>query len=81
MPDFPSDYVCIEYIRIRAREWANVIDIGTAKMFCDKVVSGMKAAGLMNEPEDDEVPFDTLVFRNKGNMGMYSNSYSWLGPQ
>lgn len=77
VPRFPNDYVCIEYIRIRALEWARVFDPGTAQKFCDKVVAGMKAAGLMNEPEDDEVPFDTLVY-SKGGSG---NGYAWMGPQ
>lgn len=79
IPDFPSDYVCIEYIRIRALEWANVVQPGTAKQFCDKIITSMKAAGLMNEPEDDEVPLDELVFRNKGNTGMYNSYNSWMG--
>lgn len=74
-PRFPNDYVCLEYIRIRALEWARVFDPGTAHKFCEKIVSGMKAAGLMNEPEDDEVPFDDLVY-NRGGLG---NGYQWMG--
>ncbi len=78
-PDFPNDYVCTEYLRIRALEWARIYDPGTAQKFCDKIVAGMKAAGLMNEPEDDEIPFDDVTFRNKSNMGIYSTSYAWMG--
>lgn len=79
-PNFPNDYVCIEYIRIRALEWARVYEPGTAHKFCDKIVAGMKAAGLMNEPEDDEIPMDELVY-HKGIDGLYSNTYVWMGPQ
>lgn len=79
-PSFPNDYVCVEYIRIRALEWARVYEPGTAQKFCDKIVAGMKAAGLMNEPEDDELPFDELVYRKQGDR-LYSNTYAWMGPR
>lgn len=78
-PRFPSDYVCIEYIRIRALEWSRIMEPGTAQKFCDKIVAGMKAAGLMNEPEDDEIPFDTQVW-GKGLDSLYANTYAWMGP-
>jgi hypothetical protein len=77
-PRFPNDYVCIEYVRIRAREWAGVYEPGTAQRFCDKIVAGMKSAGLMNEPEDDEIPFDSQVYRAGGSR---YNSYSWMGAR
>lgn len=77
-PRFPNDYVCIEYIRIRALEWARIFEPGTAQKFCDKIVTGMKAAGLFNEPEDDEIPFDELSFRRGGSS--YS-TYSWMGDR
>lgn len=77
-PKFPNDYVCIEYLRIRALEWAGIYEPGTAHKFCEKIVSSMKAAGLMNEPEDDEIPMDEQVYQrsNPGN-----NRNRWMGPQ
>lgn len=76
-PTAPSDYICAEYIRVRALEWANLIEPGMAQKFCDKLVGAAKAAGLLNEPEDDEVPFDDLTLqRGTG----YSNTYAWMGP-
>jgi len=80
-PKFPSDYVCIEYIRIRGLEWSRIYEPGTAQKFCEKVVAGMRAAGLMNEPEDDEIPFDNLTFRHKGGSGLYNTTYAWMGNQ
>ena len=75
-PKFPNDYVCIEYVRIRAKEWANIFEPGTAQKFCDKIVAGMKAAGLMNEPEDDEIPMDTLYYhKSRGEFA----TYAWMG--
>lgn len=76
-PLFPNDYVMTEYLRIRALEWCGSFEPGTAQKFCDKVVGGMKAAGLMNESEDDEIPFDTLVHIPHGRY----DAYAWLGPR
>lgn len=78
-PKFPNDYVCIEYIRIRALEWSRIFEPGTAQKFCDKVVSSMRAAGLMNEPEDDEIPFDDLTWRKKSTGSVYGTTYAWMG--
>jgi hypothetical protein len=75
-PKFPNDYACIEYLKIRMLEWAHLFDPGTAQKFCDKIVGGMKAAGLMNEPEDDEIPMDTEVYRRPGS----GAGYGWMGP-
>jgi hypothetical protein len=77
-PKFPNDYCCIEYLRIRAHEWQGLYEPGTAQKFCDKIVASMKSAGLMNEPEDDEIPMDEQVYirRNQDS----TNTYAWLGP-
>lgn len=76
IPEFVSDYVLIEYIRIKALEWCGQYDVGTSVKYCDKLVTGMKAAGLMNEPEDDEIPFAVMghSYSNRG-------TYAWMGPQ
>lgn len=76
-PLFPNDYVIVEYLRIRALEWCRHFEPGTAQKFCDKIVGGMKAAGLMNEPETDEIPFDELTYHPHGRI----DAYSWLGPR
>lgn len=78
IPDFPTDYVCEEYIRIRALEFVRIFEPGTAQKFCDKMVAGMKANGLMNEPEDDEIPFDELTFKGRGS-NLYNSTYAWMG--
>lgn len=78
-PKFPDDYACIEYIRLRALEWAGIITPGTAKKFCTDIVAQYKAAGLLNEPEDDEIPMDEQVYRRSG-----SNRhavYGWMGDR
>lgn len=79
-PKMPNDYVCIEYLKIRMLEWAHLFEPGTAQKFCEKLIGGMKAAGLMNEPEDDEIPMDSAVYHKQSN-GLYHNTYAWMGPQ
>jgi len=80
VPHFPNDYVCLEYIRIRALEWARLYDPGTAQKFCEKIVAGMKSAGLMNEPEDDEIPFDDDVYVRQQSYENHA-TYAWMGPR
>lgn len=77
IPKMPNDYVCKEYLRIRCKEWIGRYDPGTAQKFCDKIIGSMKAAGLMNEPEDDEIGMaEDHVHYNTG----YVTSYNWMGP-
>jgi hypothetical protein len=77
-PKVPTDYVCVEYLRIRMLEWAHLFEPGTAQKFCDRIVSGMRAGGLLNEPEDDAIPMDEQSFGRAAN---HYNSYAaWMGP-
>jgi hypothetical protein len=75
LPDHPSDYVLLEYLRIRALEWCRAYEPGTAQEFCKKIVSSMQASGLFNEPEDDEIPFNTMVHVPR----YHGNTYAWMG--
>ena len=79
-PTFPNDYCIVEYVRIRALEWCRAYDPGTSQKFCDKIVAGMKANGLMNEPEDDELPFDQLQYRKTIDYRT-AYTYGWMGPR
>ena len=76
-PAFPSDYVIVEYIRIRALEWARILEPGTAVTFCDKIIKAMKANGLMNEPEDDEISNDETRYPVTSSDGL--EAYRWMG--
>ena len=78
-PKFPDDYACIEYIRLRALEWAGIMTPGTAKKFCTDIVAQYKAAGLLNEPEDDEIPMDEQVYR-RGSSNRHA-VYGWMGER
>jgi hypothetical protein len=78
-PRCPNDYVCIEYLRIRACEWAGLYEPGTAQKFCQAIIASMKANGLMNEPEDDEIPFDEQVY-HKG-IDVEMSTFGWMGAR
>ena len=75
-PEVASDKILIEYVRIRACEQMRVYDPGTAEKYCERLLSMVKAAGLLNEPEDDEIPLDTHAMRP----GNYNSPYAWIGP-
>lgn len=75
IPPFPAARVMIEYLFIRAREWAGLMNPGSAQGYCDKLLASAKAGGLLNEPEDDEVPMDEDVYRH----GASTSTYAWMG--
>lgn len=77
IPIFPGDYPLIEYVNLRAQEWVGKLEPGTAKAFCDRIVAAAKVNGLMNEPEDDEIPMDDLRYIPKG----ASTTFAWMGPR
>ncbi len=77
-PKFPDDYACKEYIRLRALEWAGINTPGIAQKFTTEIVAKYKASGLLNEPEDDEIPMDELSYRHRG-QGI--TPYGWMGRQ
>ena len=76
-PKMPDDQVCLEYLRLRAHEFIGILQPGTAQKYCDGLISRMKASGLMNEPEDDEIPFDEQVYRRIGD----TSPYNWMGQR
>jgi hypothetical protein len=80
-PSLPDDHCAIEYLRIRAYEFVGMqgVPIGSAKKYCGQLLGEWKAAGLLSEPEDDEIPMDTQVYRNIG--GGYMHPYNWMGQR
>lgn len=78
-PKFPNDQVCLDYLRLRALEWAGIYEPGTAHKYSMKIVADMRAAGLMNEPEDDEIPLDEQVHR-RADWGSGDRN-RWMGRQ
>ncbi len=77
IPPFPAARIMIEYLFIRAREWAGIMNPGSAQGYCDKLLASAKAGGLLNEPEDDEVPMDEDVYRHSAS----THTYAWMGPR
>lgn len=80
IPRFPDDYVCIEYLRLRAMEWQGLLDPGTSRKFCDSIVASMKSVGLMNNTEDDEIPLDSNVYLKTSDYGTQAYNWAWMGP-
>jgi hypothetical protein len=74
VPQFPSDWLLIEYVRLRGREWVNAVPPGTAMEYARKEIGRLRQAGLAGEPEDDTLPFDERRFLT-GNAG----PTDWMG--
>lgn len=75
VPNFPSDWVLVEYVRFRGLEWGNRAPAGSAEQFAAQAVSVLRRSGLAFESEVDAIPLDADSFRGVGGQ----NDYSWMG--
>lgn len=76
-PDFPDEWVLVEYVRLKALEWTRSLDLGTAERFMTEALAKLRASGLLHDSEYDVVPIkNNQVFLNDN---IY-NRYSWMGP-
>lgn len=74
IPSFPSDWVLVEFVRLRAREWLQALAPGSAMEYARKEISALRQTGLANEPEDDRIPLDRESFVRSG-----GGRDSWMG--
>jgi hypothetical protein len=73
---FPDEWTLIEFIRLKAREWTNSIDVGIAQQYMQKELGRLRSAGLLHNSEYDSIPLENnQVFTDS----MIGNSYSWMG--
>jgi hypothetical protein len=75
-PRVPNDYVCTEYLRLRAHEWQGLLEPGASQKFCHAIIKNMQGSHLLNEPEDDEIPMDQNTFMRQNTV----SPYHWMGP-
>ena len=73
LPNFPSDWLLIEYVRLRGREWHNMLPPGSAVAYAREEINRLRIAGLANEPEDDRIPLDRETFVRPGGRN------DWMG--
>lgn len=73
VPTFPSDWVLIEYVRLRCKEWLNALPPGSAVAYARDEIARLRRTGLANEPEDDRIPLDRETFIRPG------GRYDWMG--
>lgn len=75
VPVFPSDYILIEYLRIRGLEWGRQLPVGTHMEFAKKALGDLQSSGFGREAEDNVIPLDPSVFRKP----VAYDRNSWLG--
>lgn len=73
VPDFPSDRILIDYVRIKALEFVRAVPPGSALEYAKKRVGELLTAGIGNEPEYDEIMMTDRVSRVGG------SRYDWMG--
>src|SRR5438034_2801722 len=57
-PKFPDEWVLVEFIRIKGREFINQYPPGTAEQYLAKQMSRLKQAGLLHDAEVDYIPLE-----------------------
>lgn len=65
VPTFPADWVLVEYVRLRGREWLGSIPPGQALTYVNQIIADLQRSGLGNEAESDQIPLDPLYFGNR----------------
>lgn len=77
IPTMPgADLTLVEFIRMKAMEWARSLPPGSALEYAKARVAEIQKSGLFNEPESDTIPLDTRRFVG----GYDTNSWDWMGP-
>jgi hypothetical protein len=75
IPNFPSDHVLVDFVYMRALEWARKQPQGSAwKYLRDVEVAALRESGLAQEPEHDLIPLDPTRFR-----GTNRTPLDWMG--
>lgn len=77
IPTFPSDYLLVEYLHIKMKEWVNAVPKGSALQFALSVVSKFVKAGIINQLEEEQIPFDREAFPGGGSYP--GSQYDWMG--
>lgn len=75
IPNFPSDQILIDCVKLRAMEWARQVESGTALAYARKEIAKIRSAGLFNESEDTEIPLDPQQF-----VSADAAAWAWMGP-
>ena len=75
VPTFPSDYVLVEFIRIRGLEWGRQLEVGTHLKFVDTVIGQLQKSGLGVEAGLNHLELDRTVFKRV----TWQNQAGWLG--
>ena len=77
-PTFPSDHVLVDFVYIRALEWARKLPQGSAMKYLREVeIPALRTSGLNQEPEADHIPLDPLQFKGRRRVGWGSGP--WVG--
>lgn len=63
VPSFPNDDILVEYVRIRALEWATRLEPGDAVKYAQKVIGQLQTTRHGRQAEAPAIPLARDVFR------------------
>jgi len=56
IPNFPDDFILVQYVWIKAQEWHRVVGTGSALQFANDRIADLQKSGIGNEAEEDVIP-------------------------
>lgn len=74
VPNFPSDEVLVDTVRVRGLEWSRAVPLGTYRKYVNEMIAELRKSGLGQEPESYEIPFDPIQFRRG-----QDSAFAWMG--
>jgi hypothetical protein len=76
VPSFPDEWVLVEFVRLKCLEWVRSLEPGTAHMYLTRQLAGLRASGLLHEPENESgIP----VYNNQTILDGEADRNAWMG--
>jgi len=76
IPNFPDEWVLIEFVRLKALEWTRSIEPGTAQVYMTKELARLRSTGLLDDTEYEVIPLENNQVIPDGAL---VNRNAWMG--
>lgn len=76
IPTFPSDFMLVEYVKMRGLEWLRELPPDSANKYLQATMAQLVKAGLGQEAESDQIDVDPVNF--PGDPG-FTDQTAWMG--
>ena len=78
VPTFPNDYILVEYVHLKGKEWLQALQRGSAEVFAKLQIAGLIKAGVLATMEEDQIDFDRPAYPGGGTT-LGGGRSDWMG--